>query len=214
MSAKGRWAKHSTRDPNASRYAERLALRAWPAIVAVRDAVAATRRLEPVSAITATLGRADERVIDNDAERAKAHINRIINEIDNAIKNDHGQYPAWTGSRLKKAKSYLECARGKLDSLGSKCEKGSDSRACNHGAIAWANWIFATRIHICPVYFGEPALDRAGTIVHEATHACGTLDGPRETPNGNFWVGWHDNAETYEWWIDNNTFCVPGYNCP
>ena len=123
-------------------------------------------------------------------------------------------------SKLARAFSVLGCADRALKTLGSKCECPGESRLCNN-ADAWCNWVVATRIHICPTFcgIGQNLLSQAATLVHEATHKCGTGDGPLggvyfnyNVPNAiqdAFPAGWDNIADTYAYWVYNG-FYVPG----
>ncbi len=173
-----------------------------------------TQSLDPSGLLKSYCGctNAEKKILKADALRAKQSIEILLGDIERAIAADIGEYPAFTGMKLSRAKSILECATGKLDSLGSKCEQTGGQ--CGAATNAWVNWIFATRIHICPKYFSpsRSPSNRSRTLIHEATHACGTFDGKRSPDFGTI-IGWHDNAYTYGWWVDNH-FCIPGYDCP
>jgi hypothetical protein len=118
-------------------------------------------------------------------------------------------------NRLARAFSMLTCADNALHNLGSKCECPGESRMCER-AVAWCNWIFATRIHICPSYWPPPddPLYRAAVLVHEATHKCGSLDGAYfsyDDPygvHGVFMIGRESIADTYGHWVYSG-FRVP-----
>lgn len=161
---------------------------------------------------------AQKQTLQQDVNRARnAIIPNLVTSIDAAINADTGDYPLLTATKLGTAKRYLSCINRELDSLGSKCEAPGESRTCN-GAIAWANWIFASRIHVCPGYWGLDPTDRSSRLIHEASHKCGSLDmayfNARNDPPRDVWfTGWQDIGDTYEYWVQYG-FCIPGHNCP
>lgn len=166
-------------------------------------------RIDPSGLVSFTEGCSEAQKTELAQLTTKAHkdIKNIISSVENELVT--GGYSWLMDHKLIHALSVLHCADGKLDSLGAKCECPGESRICER-TIAWANWVFARRIHICPGFWEKSytPIERESTLVHEATHACGTLDGPREQLVDNFWVGWQDNAETYEWWIEHG-FSLP-----
>ena len=157
--------------------------------------------------------------IKQDEARALQQIQALQAQINAAIAADKGQYPAFTGSALKKSVIYLDTAADVIRNKDVKCEPQGASKLCNAGAIAWQKWIFARTVHLCPIYFGPrygPNF-RASTLVHEGTHFAGTLDvryftHHQEWPHKVGLTGWHDIASTYDTWILCG-FCIPGHNC-
>ncbi|MFW6132514.1 MAG: hypothetical protein ACOC8F_01360, partial [Planctomycetota bacterium] len=143
--------------------------------------------------------------IKQDEARALQQIQALQAQLNAAIAADQGQYPAFTGSALRKSVSYLNTAAGVIRNKDVKCEPAGASRQCKAGAIAWQKWIFAQTVHLCPTYFGGRygPIFRASTLVHEGTHFAGTLDvryftHHREWPHRVGLTGWHDIASTYD----------------
>lgn len=162
---------------------------------------------------------AQKRTLQQDVDRASnTIIPNLVKSIDAAINADTGQYPLLTATKLGTAKRYLSCIDRELGSLGVKCEKAGMSRKCDKGDIyGWANWMFASRIHICNrVYFGMTPEWRSGALMHEASHKCGSLDVAYflgSSPHDVVLTGWQDIADTYRYWATEG-FCIPGHDCP
>ena len=159
-------------------------------------------------------GKSKRETLIADTKRAHDKIAMLLDIIDQALEEiDH--YPPGTERKLRRVQSYLRCADRKLDSLGTKCEAPGQSFTCDgnrNEAWVWPGDL-ARRIHICPGYWNGPMANnsdnRAATLVHEASHACGTRDGVPWKVESTFWVGWEDSSYIYDVWIVQG-FEVPG----
>ncbi|MCG8405489.1 MAG: hypothetical protein MI923_09860, partial [Phycisphaerales bacterium] len=133
-----------------------------------------------------------------------------LGKINDAIDNDNGQYPIFTGTKLRKAKETLECMSDNFNGLEIECPS-----CCFPGFYAYTYPHSNNNVWLCPRFFDNDILDkeRGAIIGHEMSHNCGTLDlrlhsGP---PGGIFDLAWECNAYTYQWWLDRG-FCIPNYD--
>jgi hypothetical protein len=153
--------------------------------------------------------------IKQDEQMALRQIAHLKGDIGGAIAADEGQYPWFTGRKLRRALSYLGAAVEAIRSKKVKCEPPGASVTCTRGAVAWQKWIFGRTVHLCSSYFDFGPKNRGAILVHEGTHFGGTLDVKYfedEWPHDVLLTGWQDIASTYDTWI-RCCFCVPGYDC-
>ncbi len=84
-------------------------------------------------------------------------------------------------------------------------------------ALARTYPIFGNVIELNSTFFNEEGNHRAGMIIHEATHKCGTTDlgafyNKSTPPKGNYLVNWPKIADSYEYWAEFG-FCYPEIDC-
>ena len=120
---------------------------------------------------------------------------------------------------LKRAADTLQCIHNQLSTMSQECH--SEKIGCRKNAIAYVNWRFGSTIHWCEK--GQNKLDKtehawnlitASTLIHEASHKCGTFDWHREVGRFVTYKGgssWADIASTYQSWALHG-FCYPDEN--
>lgn len=157
-----------------------------------------------------------EKMIDADVAALQRSLPFLLDDINEALDSDQGQYPPFTAIKLGRARKVVQCMSNKTQSLGAKCEPKGASFMCNvKKSAAWVKWVFATRVHFCQKHFNYGTGHRVTVIAHELSHTCGAIDlGKVESmddyPRG--WTSWESMAATYHYWVGYG-FCVPGYDC-
>ncbi|MBD66280.1 MAG: hypothetical protein CME62_13800 [Halobacteriovoraceae bacterium] len=161
---------------------------------------------------------------------AREYLFKLMNEVENYPVRDNYER-IFTRQVLDK----LYCMENKLNDVKYDC---SHSSTCFEGANRMAhanipiglNFWTDDKINICPRYFngeGINDINRAATLVHEASHYCGTddlygmghagmteagyaaLDIPAQANGVDTRI---NNADNYEVWAVGG-FCIPGRNC-
>jgi hypothetical protein len=68
---------------------------------------------------------------------------------------------------------------------------------------------FSKTIRLCCPWTEAEAIDKQGTILHEAAHICGAWDPSANLrdvkPTDDPWLRDYDNTEAYEWWAEHDT---------
>lgn len=140
---------------------------------------------------------------------SRKRIDQLIGQLKRRMSREY--WSSSTKRRVKKALNKLACAKKYLGYLGYDCH-------CRDGrcktSTAWIKWIFATRIHLCSHFWLIYDTYKETTLIHEATHKCGTLDAkPFNKYNGKphdvGLITWEDIARTYNYWLDSG-LSIPG----
>ncbi|MCO4753419.1 MAG: hypothetical protein KC478_03000 [Bacteriovoracaceae bacterium] len=140
-------------------------------------------------------------------------MNTIMDDIDHTIETRSRELPKHVVKKLAKAKYMLKCAEIRTDYLDFDCDAG-----ISEGAFMQVQPIVGNEVKVDGNYLpyaGDKFL--VGTIIHEATHKCGTNDAnyfyqTRTKPRSNWYSGWHNTASTYDYWSIKG-FCIPEIDC-
>lgn len=149
-----------------------------------------------------------------DEKLAKQQVETLIRSIDLALLKDAGQYPPFTGPKLRKAKRIVQKSLKWLETATANCEK--DLGKAPSEAIMWGDTFFVGKPH--NKFWAYNVKAQAAILVHEATHGShGTFDYDyfwqnKRLPSDTFIFGWDITASTYDTWIMFG-FCIPGHNC-
>ncbi len=106
------------------------------------------------------------------------------------------------------AEHILGCARGRLGTLRFVCSNADFAFAARTYPL------ISNNVYIADNYFQDIPIRQEATLLHEATHHCGTNDAqyfePGRPPVDGDFIGWQSIADTYSFWVENG-FCIPGY---
>lgn len=110
--------------------------------------------------------------------------------------------------KLHVAGNILHCARRTLGTLKYVC---ADSNL-NFSARTYP--VISNKVYLADNYFQDTNIRQRATLIHEATHHCGTNDAlyfeEGRPPSDAYLIGWQIIADTYSYWAENG-FCIPGY---
>lgn len=151
-------------------------------------------------------------MIDN----AKVSVPNVMAQMSQTMKNPI--FPQGPRDQLSKAYKTMSNIKLKLEQLNMTISCQSAMNRCSQGPNAHTLWGGSAKIKMCENYFRSSTTDkyREGVLVHELSHNFGTLDAEDfssvKPPFNGKNVKWHNNAETYEYWIKEK-FCLPEINC-
>lgn len=110
--------------------------------------------------------------------------------------------------KLHVAGNILHCARRTLGTLRFVCADSTLSFSARTYPI------ISNKVYLADNYFQDTDIRQQGTLIHEATHHCGTNDAGYfelgRPPSDSDFLGWQIIADTYAYWAENG-FCIPGY---
>ncbi len=118
-----------------------------------------------------------------------------------------------TLAALIDSRNILLCAKRKLKSIYYKCVPYIKNRF-----IMQTMPLLGNEVKVSSKLMHKAGnLSLAATIIHEATHKCGTSDGAyfyqdKKKPANLWFAGWSYIASTYDYWFMKG-FCIPGEDC-
>ena len=112
--------------------------------------------------------------------------------------------------RLLRAEQILRCSYPKIEQFNYKCSE------IDGGGAALTMPLVGNSVQLSSDFFDHGEAWSVSTVVHEATHKCGTTDldyfEHDDVPKDYGIVPWELIADTYSYWIEEG-FCVPGDDC-
>lgn len=136
---------------------------------------------------------------------------RVLTSLNETLEVKDRSIPRKTMKKLRKAKYILKCAGMRLESLNFTCNE-------DMSAFMRVLPIVGNEVEVWSQKLDKSSYDFiVGTILHEATHKCGTNDADYfyqkgKKPASTWYSGWHNIASTYDYWAIHG-FCIPGHDC-
>lgn len=118
--------------------------------------------------------------------------------------------------KLEAVLSTVKCISRKLPKLTYHCREVKEG-LCTETNYAWTVPFIGRKVRICPNFWKKSSVFvYASTLVHEASHKCGTHDADyftgMETPHDVGVLSWAMIADSYGYWALNG-FCIPEIDC-
>jgi len=144
-----------------------------------------------------------------------SHISRkkIISDIEKSITANKGKISKKIIKKLQKSKHILKCAGWRTNNLKFDCSEKE-----NVSYFMRVFPIFGNKVDVASYHMWNVDYDfLVGSIIHEATHKCGTNDADyfyqkNQVPHSKWYSEWHNIASTYDYWSIEG-FCIPEIDC-
>ncbi|MAX66596.1 MAG: hypothetical protein CME66_06645 [Halobacteriovoraceae bacterium] len=144
-----------------------------------------------------------------------SHISRekILSDIEFAISERKGELSKKVVKKLQKSKYMLKCAGWRTRNLKFDC---SEKEYVGYFMKVFP--IFGNEVDVASYHMRNVDYDfLVGSIIHEATHKCGTNDADyfyqkNQVPHSKWYSEWQNIASTYDYWSIKG-FCVPEIDC-
>ena len=156
---------------------------------------------------------------------ARSGLRRIILGMKTYLKNPRRYYttngdPTSRSQNLKqkdkkwiaKALKVAEKSLNKIKAMPSTYKCDGNAGGCDGNANAHTLGFFFSSVKFCHGYLKMDVERKAAVLVHEISHNFGADDITYKRSKIKD-VEWWKNAETYEWWLEKQAFCIPGYDC-
>ena len=127
-------------------------------------------------------------------------MNKIIDDIDHTFETRSEELSKHVLKKLGKAKYMLKCAELRTHFLDFDCNEGLSERVFMQVWPVVGNEVKVNKKHLPKASYRF----LVGTVIHEATHKCGTNDAhyfyqTKTKPRSKWYSEWHNIASTYDY---------------